>query len=268
MKNLIIILIFTLPFHYANSAVDFLIDYNDSSYSQEFKETHKDAINNSAEAQQLIGSWYLGGMSVQKNTELGIFWLKRSAKNGNGEAKYLLGQIYEEGKNFSLARSFYESVLESKNLNPTTYRAARSRYMALWKWHIVPISEELPDQINIEKTNLKKDPTEKFSTKKEDPYILASSVEITNEQTKQKSYMYSAIDLKSIKKIKGGIYTMNVRSALTNDPTIVDCNKLSSQLMLNEDINKEMALLAKSPKEISKDNVIVQTVCGLKNILN
>lgn len=76
---------------------------------------------NSTYAQYLIGTLYGYGLGVEKNEELMISWITKSAENGNERAQIELGRIYSEGlfgteKSMLQARKYYSLASKQNNL--------------------------------------------------------------------------------------------------------------------------------------------------------
>ncbi len=73
-----------------------------------------DASDYAQEAMLFVGKAYLDGVVVEKDPKQAVFYLEKSAKNGNSEASALLGKIYEDGilvtKDEKKAFEYYENV--------------------------------------------------------------------------------------------------------------------------------------------------------------
>lgn len=65
--------------------------------AMQIKSLERIASTGDANAQYLIGATYLTGRGeVKQDKEKGIYWITKSAKNGNSDAQFTLGLLYEK----------------------------------------------------------------------------------------------------------------------------------------------------------------------------
>lgn len=89
--------------------------YNNGNYGQAFNQMkivaeqgeYRDAMFN-------LGVFYMRGIGVSKNAELGLEWLKKAAMKGDEKAAYNVAIAYHDGKvvsrNFTEAKKWYEKA--------------------------------------------------------------------------------------------------------------------------------------------------------------
>ena len=67
-----------------------------------YKQVLYQALNNDADAQLLMGQFYLSGKYVKKNVVIAIDWLIRSSEECNKDATTLLSEYLKENKGLNL----------------------------------------------------------------------------------------------------------------------------------------------------------------------
>lgn len=72
--------------------------YHTGDYRRAYKGLKNLAQEQHGEAQYLLGLLYLQGRGVKEDIELGIDWLKQATENGSYPVAAELGQIYITGK--------------------------------------------------------------------------------------------------------------------------------------------------------------------------
>ena len=81
---------------------------------EKIKELEKVANQGNANAQFVLGSFYLLGTGVSKDYEKAVFWLEKAANQGHAEAQFSLGNCYESGigvpKDIKKAMSWMEKA--------------------------------------------------------------------------------------------------------------------------------------------------------------
>lgn len=117
-------------------------------------ELENNAINGNSSSQYYLAKCYDFGLGVECNQEKAFYWYKKSGENGNLQARYMLGKIYEnngtllqqigktkdgvqkvravrypvEGTDMILALSYYESVAVSDNFGNVQYHLSEIYY--------------------------------------------------------------------------------------------------------------------------------------------
>src|ERR1044071_6792135 len=85
------------------------------------EDLYRAAENGNIEAQYNLGWLYEEGEGTEKNLEVAFHWYQKAAENGNINAQYNLGYLYERGegteKNLEKAFYWYQKAAENGNLN-------------------------------------------------------------------------------------------------------------------------------------------------------
>ncbi|OAD19538.1 TPR repeat-containing protein [Candidatus Thiomargarita nelsonii] len=86
--------------------------YDKKDFTQAAPWLEKAAVQGHADAQSLLGSMYLIGRGVSRDTAQAIHWLKKAADQGHAEAQSLLGAIYLVEKDFAQAYHWLQKSAE------------------------------------------------------------------------------------------------------------------------------------------------------------
>ena len=87
--------------------------FKNKEYQKAFSLYMIDAKNGNSTAQSALSYLYFNGYGIQKDTDKGILWLKKSAHNMNSKAQYDLAMIYVLGQNTKINKSLAFSWLDS-----------------------------------------------------------------------------------------------------------------------------------------------------------
>ena len=105
--------------------------YKRANYRQAFHRIKKSAKQGNAEAQFLLGEMYSLGQGVSKDDKQAFYWIKKSAKQGNAEAQFLLWEMYSLGQGVSKddKQAFYWTKKSAKQGNAEAQLALGLMYL-------------------------------------------------------------------------------------------------------------------------------------------
>lgn len=107
---LILILTLTLSLFAGQNALD---AFKNKEYEKAYKLYMVDAKNGDSTAQNALSYLYFNGYGVEKNTQEGMLWLKKSAHNMNARAQYDLAMMYLSGHNTEIDKELALTWLDS-----------------------------------------------------------------------------------------------------------------------------------------------------------
>lgn len=92
-----------------------LADIKQGNYAAAVTELHKLGEGGDIRAQIMLGALYNKGGAVARDDEMAALWFTKAANQGNGEAQYQLGQLYENShlsQNLRTAAKWYEQAAQ------------------------------------------------------------------------------------------------------------------------------------------------------------
>ena len=107
-------LILTLALFVCLQAQDDALEaFKNKEYEKAYKLYVVDAENGDSNAQSALSYLYFNGYGIVKNTDKGMFWLKKSAHNMNARAQYDLAMAYLLGNNAQVDKKLAFTWLDS-----------------------------------------------------------------------------------------------------------------------------------------------------------
>lgn len=112
LSKVLFLLVLASPLLADDAYTQAKIYYDKKDFSKAAPWLEKAAEQGHAEAQSLLGSMYLIGRGVSRDTTQAIHWLKKAANQGQAEAQSLLGAIYLLEKDFAQAYQWLHKSAE------------------------------------------------------------------------------------------------------------------------------------------------------------
>ena len=97
------------------SMEDALSDFKKGNYGAAIKELNTLGDAGNVPAQIMLGALYNKGGAVERNDKIAAVWFEKAANQGNAEAQYQLGNLYENSqlpKDYGLAASWYHKAAQ------------------------------------------------------------------------------------------------------------------------------------------------------------
>lgn len=94
---------------------DALSDFKKGNYGAAIKELNTLGDAGSVPAQIMLGALYNKGGAVERNDKMAAAWFEKAANQGNAEAQYQLGHLYENSqlaKDYKLAAKWYHQAAQ------------------------------------------------------------------------------------------------------------------------------------------------------------
>ena len=107
------LILITTPFLVLYADENALHAFKNKEYKKAFTLYMIDAKNGDSTAQNALSYLYFNGYGIQKNTDKGMVWLKKSAHNMNKRAQYDLAMMYLLGHNTNVNQSLAFSWMQS-----------------------------------------------------------------------------------------------------------------------------------------------------------
>ena len=98
------------------SMEDALSDFKKGNYGAAIKELSALGDAGNMSAQIMLGALYNKGGSVQRDDKVAANWFEKAANQGNAEAQYQLGYLYEQSqlpKDYKVSASWYQKAAQS-----------------------------------------------------------------------------------------------------------------------------------------------------------
>ncbi len=94
---------------------DALSDFKKGNYGAAIKELNALGDAGNMPAQIMLGALYNKGGAVERNDKIAAVWFEKAANQGNAEAQYQLGNLYENSqlaKDYKLAANWYQKAAQ------------------------------------------------------------------------------------------------------------------------------------------------------------
>ena len=114
-KHLVATLFLLASFPALATMEDALSDFKKGNYGAAVKELNSLGDAGDMSAQIMLGALYNKGGAVARDDKMAAAWFEKAANQGNAEAQYQLGNLYENSqlpKNFEAAASWYHKAAQ------------------------------------------------------------------------------------------------------------------------------------------------------------
>lgn len=114
-KNLIATFLLLASLPALASMDDALSDFKKGNYGAAIKELNSLGDAGNVSAQIMLGALYNKGGAIPRNDKMAATWFEKAANQGNAEAQYQLGNLYENSqlpKDYGLAASWYHKAAQ------------------------------------------------------------------------------------------------------------------------------------------------------------